>query len=268
MLCNIFLPRIALIKILKLSLAEMTKNIVKKFLFGAAGIILLFAAACNITSTLKVSPGSTFLVAQESPAPPNLLLNLYVNGTNFIPNIPYTGYSGYSSVAPGPYFFQLYYADSNFFLLNTDVTLQSGYNYSFFSFDSINTIQSVLVQDNLTIPTGDSAKIRFMQFSPIGTGDSIPDSTVQFAIHDSTAILLSGNRSFNDVSYNPALDNFMSIPAGPHTFQVALDSALTNIIYTSQDTLLAGKIYTLVLTGLTSEAGTIAQLHTYLVKHN
>ncbi len=246
----------------------MKKNVLTKFLFCAAGIFFLFAAACNINSTLKVSPGASFLVAQESPAPPNLLLNFYVNGTNFIPDLPYTGYSGYSSVAAGPYFFQLYYADSNFFLLNTNVSLQSGYNYSFFSFDSINTMQNVLVQDNLTVPTGDSAKIRFMQFSPIGTGDSIPDSTVQFAIHDSTAILLSGNRSFNDVTYNPALDSFLSIPAGPHTFQVALDSAITNVIYTSQDTLLAGKIYTLVLTGLTSEAGTYAQLHTYLVKHN
>jgi hypothetical protein len=238
----------------------------KKILANLFLVVCFFAAGCTISGNLKNAPGSTLLVAQASPT--SELLDMYVNGVKYLSNISYTSYSGYKLVPAGSYMIDVNIANTDTVLLpplygELTIPLQTGLHYSFFLVDSINAIQGVLLQDNLNAPTGNFARIRFMQFSPLGDSTSL--DSVYFSAQDT---MLSAYRFFNDQNSNQALDSFVNIAAGPHNFAVTFDSTFNNIILNQTDTLVAGKIYTFVLTGLQNFAGTPYGLQAYLVKHN
>jgi hypothetical protein len=234
-----------------------------RVLINVLSAVCFFAAGCTISGNLKNPPGANLLLAQESPT--SSQLDVYINGIKYISTLSYTSYKGYTLLPPGTYTMQVALAGSDTVLIpSAMLTLQTGLNYSFFLVDSINAVQGVLIPDNLNAPVGNTAKIRFMQFSPLG--DSVSVDSVYFAIKDTG--ILSGYRYFNDQNNNPALDSFVTIPAGPHNFEVSLDSTLTNIVLNQTDTLLAGKIYTFILRGLQNYAGTPYGLQAYLLKHN
>ncbi len=234
----------------------------KKILFAilvAAAVISI--ASCSLSNGSTTPPGAALLIAQESPAQINL--DFFIDGLQAQPlAIGYTNVVPYKLIAPGTHTFEFVATGTTTpILLSSQVNLLSNYTYSFFSFDSVNTMQGALVIDNTNAPIGDSAKVRFMQFSPL-------DSTIDFAVQDSSVI--SAGRTFNDENATPALDSFHSIVAGSHSFQALLSGTSTSLVNFSEN-LAAGKVYTIVLTGLTSNNGTpLAQygLNAYIVQHN
>jgi hypothetical protein len=224
----------------------------------ASFFAMAYFSACSLSGGGTTTAGAAFLIAQESPS--YVGMDFYLNGSQYITNVSYLSNTNYTTVASGTY--QFGYQDGNYSFLNTSVVLEPSTYYSFYTYDSINTMKYALIADDVTVPTNDSARIRFLELSPL-------DSAVDFGISDS-ALSFGTHRTFNDQT-NLAYTKFVSVPASNYNFTVNLAGTKTRLITIPvAESLVAGKIYTFLLTGLTSQnnTGTGTGLTLKMIQHN
>jgi hypothetical protein len=222
-----------------------------KRIFGYITVLvfLLASASCSLNSSTNSTtvPESAFRVTHLSPDEGPL--DIYLGGNLAYQYLTYTYYTSYIEVQPGTYSFMCDAANTKTSVVSAQFPFVSDIFYSIFIIDSANAISTAVVQDNLSVST-DSAKIRILDFAPIG-------DTVNIATIDAPPIAVASNaRTFNDVTANSTYGNFFSVPPGTYTFNVVQPS--TSAILALQSgtgtlTFQAGKIYTVVLTGVVND---------------
>ncbi len=216
------------------------------FVYVAALVSLMVSVSCNLNTSTNTNtvPASAFKVIHLSPDQGPL--DIYVGGNLAASYLTYTYYTSYLQVQPGTYSFICNAANTKNSVLTTQIPFLSNTFYSVFIIDSALAIQTSVVQDALSVST-DSAKIRILDFAPIG-------DTVNIATIDTPPMAVSSNaRTFNDVATNTSFANFISVPPGTYTFNVVQPSTSTVLALqagTGTQTFQAGKIYTVVLTGV------------------
>ena len=122
--------------------------------------------------------------------------------------------------------------------------------YSTFLIDSASKAKAVIVNDDLTDPTGGKVKVRFFHFSP----NTVPiDVVIQ-----GTATKVFSARSFNDQAANKTLEKFIEIEPGTYTFLFNNATTGATLYTTSAQILLTDRIYTIAARGFTGGAGSQA----------
>jgi hypothetical protein len=219
------------------------------FLFSMIAIALGFQSCSLNTGSNGSNPASYFLVANFSPnAVP---LDCYVDGSLVASSLSFTNTTpGYAGEPSGSYNFILAATGTTQQLINVTYSFAPNTNYSVFAIDTVlnGTLQTALVQDVLTNPIGDSAKIRFLDFAPnAGTIDLVP-------VNGGPAF--DSGRYFNDQAIYSAYSNFVSVHAPlatdtTYSFNIRQSgSTQTILINNANVSVTAGKIYTIVLGGL------------------
>ncbi|HRH50197.1 MAG TPA: DUF4397 domain-containing protein [Panacibacter sp.] len=213
----------------------------------AASALVLVVSSCKINnSNTTTPPVSSFAVVHASPDAPNL--NVYANGGVVVQNFAYGSDTGYYVVQPGIYNIQMVSAATSAALVNQDVTIEPNKAYSIFAIDSLSKIKAVAVEDNFTVPSSDSVRIRFLHFSPNAPAvDILNGSTILFS-----------NRNFNDQQTNAALAQFTTIAAGTYNLEVNLAGSSTSVLSLPNTVLQGGKVYTIYAKGFAGGLGTQA----------
>lgn len=199
-----------------------------------------------------------FSCGKENPTPPQYGSVLFYNAAttkltdpvmSFFANdsiisngfVQYGTSTGYMGILPGEVSLELK-QDPGTVLPNAPtvaeqtVTMNANDAYTFISYDSLstsNTVKSVLLKDDLTVPHVDSAKVRFWLLAPAFPSASVHSADVTYvrtSVTPNDSVTLS-NRTYPGA--NPAapnLQDFTTIPSGTYTIkfkQVGTQTVIT-----------------------------------------
>jgi hypothetical protein len=125
-------------------------------------------------------------------------------------------------------------------VIEANLPITTGTNYSVFAIDSVSKISAVVLTDDLTAPTSGKAHVRFIHLSPNAPA-------VDVAVTGGGVLI--GNKSFKD--YTP----FVPLDAATYNLEVRLAGTATVVLSLPGITLQAGKIYTVFAKGFVGGTG-------------
>ncbi|MBE9586241.1 DUF4397 domain-containing protein [Mucilaginibacter sp. JRF] len=147
-----------------------TRNFSNFFLKPAVGLlgIALMFTACSDDDNVSPAPGvANLAVVHAAPGSPELSLS--VNGTKSnIKKLTFGTFIGYANINEGNAEFSITKKDSTKVLTKSTAALKSGKYYSLIIADVPAKTAFTLVEDDLTAPAADKAKVRFVNLSPDG----------------------------------------------------------------------------------------------------
>jgi hypothetical protein len=232
----------------------MKKNLVTILL---AAVLSAIFDGCK--SSVTTPPEAKFYLINASPDSQSL--DFFLDGSGLVNNLIYSQDSGYFSTSPGIHDLVFRKAGTSTDLINVNMSLTAGQPYSIFVIDSVNKLRPAAVADSTSVPVGDTAKIRLLNFCI-----NSPSLIAEF-FADTSVVLAYSSRTFNDQNSNTSQTLFSKIAARSYTLnlkQSSSDSAL--IISFSNMQFAAGKIYTVYLKGsYDNNAGSIGEA---IVQHN
>ncbi len=201
----------------------------------AGKIYTVFAAdkLAKITALVKVSEPvaqSRLRVAHLSPDAPNV--DVYVNGSKTLTNVPFKTISEYLSVSAGSYRFEVRAtgaaADSKA-VIDATATLEGGKDYTVAAINTLaNIAPLVLVDDNIAPAVG-KAKVRVVHASPDAPA-------VDIAVKNGPVLV-------SNLAFGKASDT-LSVDAGTYDLEVRVAGTTTVALALPGLKLEAGKVYT------------------------
>jgi hypothetical protein len=229
----------------------------KRILFIVSGFLLTswVLTGCSPKSSDTTPPATKLMFVHASAKTPSLdffISNGYENFRTVAINQAYQSTSGYLTATAGTY---AVLADTtnqvdNNILLGQYIGLSGGGGYSFFIVDSSAAVtRSILIGEDLTKAGADSAGIRFFHFAP-----GAPKLDV-FISNTTTP-----DFSNRDLLYLESSDaklastKFGRVFKGDHTITIR-EAGTTNTLYSFNATFTATKLYTLFVSGFTTETG-------------
>ncbi|MEJ7609721.1 MAG: DUF4397 domain-containing protein [Ferruginibacter sp.] len=217
---------------------------------------------------------------KENPAPPKYSSVLYVNASPAIITAPthsvliddslltgnlvlgYISTTGYLGLLPGTHTFKVTHNLAPFNTLATNGPSEFAQNkaYTVVGYDSLttsNSIRTMKLNDDLTVPDVNSAKMRFWQLAPnfpSTTANTIDVTFLRTSVTPNDSVTLAA-KSFPGAS--PIIANyetFTTIPSGTYTVKFKQPASQTGITSTPL-TVNRRKIYSLYLTGTAGGRG-------------
>lgn len=160
--------------------------------------------------------------------------------------IKFTNSTSYLSIYSGKNKFTIRKAGETDTLKTAELNLEIGETYSLFvanakkTEDTEDTIDYVLIKDDLTAPKADEAKVRLVNMSPEAT-------SLALSVNDAESNL------FENIEFQGAAD-FKGLAADTYTFDIK--NADGEVLYSLEDVKIEkGKIYTLWTKGITTGTG-------------
>ena len=199
--------------------------------------------------------------SKNNSGPSNTASVMFVNGCNGSSNIDtkvknakvsaasnlaYFHNSGYQTVAAGTSVgVNFYLTNQGTPVCNNTIPLTANAHYSIFAGGIITAPSFVITTDDLTAPTNDSVKVRFINLS----SDSLNET-----------FYIGSQKLDSNVTYTSCTPFYkISATTGtPVLVQDPLHAAPTYIAQISAQPFIAGKIYTIMLTGTSAGSGASA----------
>ena len=206
---------------------------------------------------------------KDNPAPSNSANVMFVNGcAGTLPgidtkldninvsgaaNISFGNNSGYKNVKAGTAINIAYYLTNvGTPVTSSTVNITKDLHYTAFSGGIITAPTFVFAQDDMTAPANNTAKIRFVNLSP---------DAMSVTANVQNNVIDSGVTSLEVTPY-------LSVTAGSYDLKAGDPSNINTVVNIgSAQTLAAGKIYTLMLTGTVSGTG-VSALKLTLINNN
>lgn len=207
-------------------------------LWGMMGLFIQLSTACMKNDT---TTSNTSYLSIINASPTLGTFNIYLDDTQLNTGaIAFGGILSYVEYTAGDHTTKFTTASSTDALLSKTITLSENTVYSYFAIDKGENLDGLLVKDVVTVASTEKAFIRFIHLSP-------DTKTLDFAIED------KGNLISN-ISYKGASE---FIAVDPGTFNLQLKDHDTQELKTSlsENTLTAGKYYTIISRGLQNAAG-------------
>ena len=216
----------------------------KKVLYTAAlAVLSLSFVSCEKDEDVEENQ-SKVMIVHASPNAPNVDVRL--NNTVALTNVPFPGNSEYNSVAAGNTNIKISPTGTTTYVIDANVPFMAEMNYSVFAIDSVSKIKAAVVTDNLAAPATGKAHVRFFHLSPNAPA-------VDIAVTGGS--VLFSNRSFNDQAANTSLQNFTPLDAGTYNLEVRVAGTTTVALPLPGISLAAGKIYTVFAKGFLGGTG-------------
>lgn len=201
--------------------------------------LLAFGAGCNDDDPTSppVTQQARVRVLHASPDAPNV--DVLVDGTVVLNNVPFKGYSSYLSVPTGARNFKVRAtADPSVVVIDVTPTLAANKYYTVIARNPLSTIEPWLLIDNNTAPASGKIKVRLVHGAP-----GAP--TVDIYITAPGADLATATPTLAGVPYAVASD-YLEVAAGTYQVRVTPENTKTVAIDSGALTLNAGQIRTAV----------------------
>lgn len=203
--------------------------------------LLAFGAGCNnddpASPTKSATQQARVRVLHASPDAPNV--DVLVDGTVVLNNVPFKGYSNYLSVPAGARNFKVRATtDPSVVVIDVTPTLAANKDYTVIARNQVATIEPWLLTDNNTAPASGKIKVRLVHGAP-----GAP--TVDIYITAPGADLAMATPTLAGIPY-AAASGYLEVPAG--TYQVRITPAGTKTVALDSGalTITAGQIRTAV----------------------
>ncbi len=211
----------------------------KKVFLAFAPVMMI--AAIMTTSSCKKDEATfaNVLVAHASPDAPGvdlLIDNSKVNSAA----LTFPANTGYLQVETGTRNVKVNVTGTSTTVINADLALEEGKNYSVFAVNAVANIEPLVLVDDLTAPASGKAHVRFVHLSP--------DAPAVDVALDGGAVVF-GNKAFKGSTAFTPLD------AGAYDLEVRVAGTTTVALDLPSITLEAGKIYTVFAKGFLSGTG-------------
>jgi len=227
-------------------------------------ILLVTISSCTKVLTNTGDPGSgttpagkTYLSITQIDS--SAKLNVIVtpsNGSLFITSGTVSG-AAYNVFASGKTNIKIQSRNSARLFYDSTYTLNDGSISSAFIYPVSTVYKASVVTDDYTTPANGTANIRLLDFSATTSGQ-----TVNFNVSNGAANYSFNNRFFIDHETDKTLVKFINVPAaGNYTLYATLGPSVLINPYSFD--LLSGKIYSIVITGIT-----ITDLYSFVMPHN
>jgi hypothetical protein len=217
-------------------------SVMKKVLFALLSLSLLGNAGCKKTNPAPSNTAGVMFVngcAGSLPAIDARVDNININGAL---NLAFPSYSGYKYVKSGtPISLGFFLTNVGTPVSSQTVSLETGASYSAFCGGVITSPAFLFVKDDLTAPATNHAKVRFINLSKDGLSVT---ANVQ------TSVIGTDIRSLG-------VSNYLEVIAGAYELKAGDPTDISTVVTTDPKTqsLAAGKIYTLILTGTKTGTG-------------
>jgi len=186
------------------------------------------------------TPQARVMAIHASPDAP--AVDLLVDGAVAGSGHAFPNNTAYLSVNAGTRNVKVNVAGTSTTVINANLPVTGGVNYSVFAVDAVASIGALVLTDDLTTPATGKAHVRFVHLSPDAPAVDVAVASGQ---------VLFGDKSFKQYSA------FTPVNAGTYDLEVRLAGTTTVVLPLPGITLQAGKIYTVFAKGFV--AGTGAQ---------
>ncbi|MCG9899137.1 MAG: DUF4397 domain-containing protein [Hydrotalea sp.] len=205
----------------------------KKFLLGvlAAGFVAVGMIGCKKDDETPAQ--ARVLVTHASPDAPGVDLLVDDTRVNTAP-LTFPNNTGYLPVNAGTRNIKVNAAGTSTTVINANLNLEAGKNYSVFAVNRLANLEAVVLQDDLTTPATGQAHVRVVHLSPDAPA-------VNIGVQGSSANLFSNIVFKGSTAFTP-------VAAGSYNLEVRVASNGA-VALTVPATLEAGKIYTVFARG-------------------
>ena len=201
-------------------------------------IAALALTSCHKDNPVAPTPKAKVMVVHASPNAPGV--DLLVDGTIAGTNLTYPNNTSYLAVPAGTRNVKVNVTGTSTTVINANLALTAGTNYSVFATDSVSKISALVLTDDLAAPAAGKAHVRFVHLSPNAPA-------VDVAV--TSGPVLFANEPFKGYSA------FTPVAAGTYNLEVRLAGTSTVVLSLPGITLTAGKIYTVFAKGFVGGTG-------------
>ena len=202
-------------------------------------VAALFAAGCSKDDNPTSPPSQArVMVVQASPDAP--AVDLRVDGAVVATALAYPNNSGYLTVTSGTRNLKMNATGTSNTLVEANLALAGGANYTVFACDSVSQISTLLLTDNLASPPSGFAHVRFIHLSP-----NAPP--IDIAVQGGPVLI--ANKAFKEFT------DFTAVPATTYNLEARLAGTGTVVLTLDNVVVQAGKIYTVFAKGFVGGAG-------------
>ncbi len=200
-----------------------------------SSLFALILGLVVIPTAAAQSGNAKVRVIHASPDAP--AVDVYVNGTRTLTNVPFFTISDYLDVPAGTYRFQVTPTGAalSSAVIDAEATLEAGKAYTVAATGPVASIKPTVIVDSLSAPAAGKAKVRVYHFSP-----DAPAVDVKLK---GGATLIPGLAFANNSDY-------LEVDAGSYDLVVTPAGSNTTVIDLSGTTLEAGKLYEVFATNV------------------
>jgi len=179
------------------------------------------------------------LIVHASPDAPAVDI-VVDNGAPAVEDLAFPTNTGYVALTSGTRNVKINVANTPTTVINSDLTLVPGTNYSVFAVNTVSSIELLVLVDDLTAPAAGKAHVRFVHLSPDAPAVDVA--------------VTGGPVLFGNVSFK-GYQGFAPVNAGTYNLEVRLAGTSTVVLPLPGIALQDGKIYTVFAKGLVAGTG-------------
>lgn len=181
--------------------------------------------------------GGTAKVRVIHASPDAPAVDVYVNGSRALADVPFFTASDYLDLPAGTYQVQVTPAGqpASAAVIDASATIEAGKAYTIAATGPVASIAPTVIEDDLTAPAAGQAHVRVYHFSP-----DAPAVDVQLA---------DGTKLIEGLAF-PNASNYLPVPAGSYDLQVVPAGGSDVVIDLPGTALEAGKIYSVFATNV------------------
>lgn len=219
---------------------------------------LLMITSCDrvVENRITDSGNSTghgrIMFVHASPDAP--ALDLFVDNNALSENVGFLSHSTYMDVSDGYRNLKIRTANAGELKVNVDFSLRNEVSYSLFAANSVNSLEAVIVTDDLETPPAGKCRVRFVHLSPNSPTINVATS--------------AGSSIVTGVPFE-AVTPFVVLDAQSYDLRVRDAATNTNTLLSLNGMVMTGgKIYTVILKGLSGVTSGSQRLGTKVITHN
>jgi hypothetical protein len=211
------------------------------FLLAAAAL----SAACSDDGNTTPEGQGRLRIVHVSPDAPNL--DVVLDGDTVASDVAYLGSSDYVELSAGGHVMQIFETNTSTTLIDQDVTVADGVDYTVIVEDTLNDIKALVLTDNNNTPPAGTIRVRAVHGAPAAGAVDI------YVTDPGTDLTLTGPVASN-VAFGEALP-YVDAIAGTYQVRVTPTGSKEVIIDSGPLTLENGQIRTAIAVDATGGGG-------------
>lgn len=214
----------------------------RRFMFTMVALMLLAVAALPSASQAQ-NAQARVRVMHASPDAPSV--DVYVNGSKVLGDVPFFTVSDFLAVPAGTYRFQVTPAGAGLesAVIDATATLAGNRDYTVAALNRVAEIEAGILEDNNSAPAAGKARVRIFHAAPDAPA-------VDIKLAGSATTVLAG-AEFGEYGY-------VEVPAGTYRFDITPAGSSTVVYTTPALRFEAGWVYTLTAAGLLGSENSFA----------
>ena len=205
---------------------------------GLALALLLATAttACDDTDTTEPAATAQLRVVHASPDAPNV--DVLVDGTVALSNVPYKTASSYLEASAGSRNLRVRPTGTTTVVIDANADLAAGRAYTVLATGRVASLAPLVLQDDLTAPASGNVRLRLVHAAPSA-------GNVDIYVTAPTADLATATPTLANVAFRAA-SAYLEVPAGTYRVRITPVGSKTVAIDVNNVALAAGQIRTAV----------------------